>query len=472
MLALCLGTHASAQHWRPIGRGTVAPGSVQTIYGDSVSDRLLIGGTFLRILNANDTALVVGQAAWNGNRWDSLATRIQSISGNSAQQTFWYTRYQEVLYACGDFTFTSVEGDPNRGLAKLDEQSMRWDAMECANPIMSGLLTLVPKEPEATLYATGFDEGLCGYPEACVFRYDGQAFHEWEPFEQIPEYNNNYVGYVFDLRGMTYMTGSYRDPLSNGFSSFMRFNGSAWEYVPGWGDQIGTIKDLTIHNDTLYVAGTFRQAAGAPGNGVAYFDGETWNDMGGGVNLIQGPQFTTGLCLQWFHDDLYVSGQFNEAGGIPINHIAKWNGHQWCSLPGDFYTPNTTAGWVSDMAVWRDSLYVCGAFTMIDGDTVRNVAQWIGGEATTNCSSVGMAEVVSSHSFTIAPNPATSSITLHGLPPTATTLVMHDVLGRTVLRLNALSPVLAIEALPSGTYTVKAFDAKDLPLGIARFVKH
>ncbi|MBK8498448.1 MAG: hypothetical protein IPL52_06415 [Flavobacteriales bacterium] len=69
-------------------------------------------------------------------------------------------------------------------------------------------------------------------PEACVF-HDGTAFYEWEPFAQIPFDDGNYVGYVFDYLGKTYMTGSYRNPIGTGLVTFMRYNGSNWEYVPG-----------------------------------------------------------------------------------------------------------------------------------------------------------------------------------------------------------------------------------------------
>ncbi|MBZ0206411.1 MAG: hypothetical protein K8H89_08805, partial [Flavobacteriales bacterium] len=172
----------------------------------------------------------------------------------------------------------------NKSFARLDESTMHWEALECTNPdIASGLVTLVPKEPQNTLYATGYTGSLCGYPESCVFRYDGSAFHIWEPFNQIPEGNDRYVGTVFDFQGKTYMTCSLPDPVDgSGWVSFIRWNGTAWEHVPGW-NTLSPIKDISIRNDTLYVAGTFTMADGGPGNLVAAFNGEQWNNMGGGL---------------------------------------------------------------------------------------------------------------------------------------------------------------------------------------------
>jgi hypothetical protein len=60
---------------------------------------------------------------------------------------------------------------------------------------------------------------------------------------------------------------------------------------------------------------------------------------------------------------------------------------------------------------------------------------------------------------------------LHGLPPTATALLVHDILGRTVMRANARSTWLDVESLPNGTYSVKVLDAWGSSLGTARFIK-
>ncbi|HMC97144.1 MAG TPA: T9SS type A sorting domain-containing protein [Flavobacteriales bacterium] len=338
---------------------------------------------------------------------------------------------------------------------------------------MSGISHLAPREPQANLYAIGAPYDLCGYPEACVFRYDGQAFHEWEPVNSIPPSDNTNIWNVFDYLGYAYMTGAFPDPLVEGESRFLRWNGSNWEYIPGWGDHTGSIYDIEIHNDTLYVAGQFRQENGAPGNNIALFDGTSWNDMSGGVTVPELPVSASVHTIQWFHDELYVSGQFNEAGGMPLGDgFAKWNGHQWCALPGDFENPVNPINGFLDMAVWHDSLFVCGAFTTVDGEPVRHVAKWIGGDATLNCSpEVGMAEPRSPHSVTIAPNPASTTITLEGLPPDVAVITIRDVVGRTVQRSAGVHTVLDVSSLPSGTYTLEVLNARNVIVSNTRFVK-
>ncbi|HMN05924.1 MAG TPA: hypothetical protein PKD45_09365 [Flavobacteriales bacterium] len=392
--AVLLGTAANAQYWRALGKGVVGPTGVQTLYGDSASDRLLAGGTFLHILNADDTVLGHGQATWNGHRWDSLATRIQPFSGGEgANQTHWFIRFEGQLYACGFFGFQLPNGEWNNNLARLNEQEQRWENLGCNISYLEGITTLVPKEPQGTLYATGRKGSLCGLPQSCVFRYDGEQFHEWPPFQQITYDPSNYVGTVFDYKGMTYMTCAVPDPLGPGFVSFLRWNGSSWEHVPGW-NTTSPIKEILIRNDILYVAGTFTLANGGPGNLVAAFDGEAWDDMGGGLFYTPVPMAGAALDLEWFHDELWACGLFNTAGGVPARGIAKWDGHRWCVPPGDFRWINNSQGTLLDMTVWRDSLYVCGGILTVDGDTMKQVVQWLGGDAVEACSpGVGLAEI-------------------------------------------------------------------------------
>ncbi len=324
LTAVLLSAAVNAQYWKAVGLGTVGPTEIQTLYGDSISNRLLAGGTFLHIKNENDTVLAYGQAAWNGTRWDSLATRIQGFEGGEGvHQTYWFLRFQGVLFACGNFALPQSNGELTDNLARLDEQTQHWEGLGCNIPSISGIETLVPKEPDTTLYATGYMGTICDYPQSCVFRYDGSAFHIWEPFNQIPNGNDNYVGTVFDFHGKTYMSCSLPDPTGPGFVSFIRWNGTSWEHVPGW-NTLSPIKDISIHNDTLYVAGTFSLADGGPGNLVAAFDGENWSAMGGGLGYPPAPMSGAALDLEWFHGELWASGVFSKAVNANCTGIAHW----------------------------------------------------------------------------------------------------------------------------------------------------
>lgn len=457
---------ANAQYWRAMGLGTVGVTEIQTLYGDSVSDRLLAGGTFLHIRNDADTVLAFGQAAWNGLRWDSLATRIQPYGGGEgAMQTYWFLRYLGRLYACGSFVFQTPGGEWTSTLARLDEQSQHWEDLGCIIPHTSGISTLVPKVPGSTLYATGYQgdpEEFCGYPESCVFRYDGSAFHTWPPFDQIPPDIDNYVGTIFDYKGKTYLTGSVRDPVEPGYATFLRWNGTAWEHVPGW-NTLSPIKEILIHNDTLYVGGAFRYATGGPGDLIASFDGESWNDMGGGLSYPPVPNGATVLDLEWWRGELLASGRISRAGNADCTGIAKWDGHRWCSFAGSLHHASGIDAFVSEMAIWRDSLYICGDFSTIDGEPVRQVAQWIGGDAVGDCSTVGITEPGNvPQVLTVNPMSVNGAWTVY-YPYTGNwTLAVYDALGRQVRSVHANGEAVRLDLATEskGMYLLQAVSAE------------
>lgn len=467
-----LSAHCVAQpNWQAVGRGTNTLSEVQTLFGDSYLDKLLAGGTFRYIYNDGDTVEGMGQAAWNGTRWDSIAHRIQPFPGGDVvNQTYWFLRFQDRLYACGNFPLEYEPGSYTEGMARLHEQEQRWEALECTSAWSTGLTQLIHKNPDASsIYATGFADTLCGFPEACVFRYDGSAFHEWEPWGLIPPAPNNYVAYVFDFQGYTYMNGGYSNPNGTGVKYFMRFNGTTWEDVPGWNNAYH-IRDVEVQDDVLYVCGTFKQASGAPGNLVARFDGTTWDDMDGGLAYLAYPPAATAFRMEWHNGLLYVGGQFDNAAGTPLGcGLAVWDGDQWSGLPGAFTTPPPQAltfSRVYDLTFWRDSLYICGPFNTIDGEPIRQVAQYIG-----ELPNVGINEQESQSLLSIAPNPAGVSFRVCELPNVAMRMQLRDGLGRLVLNVQAGPGPFDISSLPSGLYQVMVTDRFGSLLARAPLVK-
>ena len=466
---------APCQYWKALGKGPQSPFSIQTLYGDSVSDRLLAGGPFTYFYNDNDTVIANGQVAWNGVVWDSVAHRIQDGVQFGSQQTHWFLRFQGALYACGGFVFPIGPNDFNNSIAKLNESTQSWEDLGCLNSYMDGMNTLVPKEPTNTLYATGHTGSICGYPQSCVFRYDGSAFYSWEPYDEVPYHPNNSVGTVFDYQGMTYMTGNFLDPLgSSNYRSLIRHNGNSWEYVPGWNTS-GPVKEILIRNNILFVSGAFYENAGGPGNLIAAFDGNSWNNMGGGLQYTNNPSAAAALDLEWFHSELYACGLFNSCGGVLCDGIAKWTGTQWCGLPGQFSGLNSDITTLSDMTVWRDSLFVCGGISYVDGAPFnRTVAQWIGGDAVAYCSEpvgVGENNIQGSAQFELIPNPSSSTISVAGLPENARTVEVRDVVGRIAIRVALQDQQLDISSLATGTYLITVFTDRNIPLGTARFMK-
>lgn len=467
LLPVLLAPGAMAQYWKSLDGGVPdSPGTVYVIYGDSVWDRLLLGSTIKWIVHGTDTLLIRGTAQWNGTTWDSLPSPVEPCDGpgnGCGGGVFEFTRYNGELYVNGNFGFYTPDSLVNESFARWNEDSTRWEALECLSPFMNGILTFVPVPPQDTMYFTGYRGSLCGYPESCVFQYDGSAFYPFAPFDDLPYYSGNYVGYVFKYLEQYYMTGLLTvDTVDVEFYGLMRYTGSAWEPVPGF-ETAAPIKDVLIHDGRLYLCGYFFTANGAPGNMVTMYDGTQWSDLGGGL-LYDLPSSGYGVALdllEW-NGDIYVAGQFNYAGGVPAENVARWNGSQWCGMGGHSITSGGDIGVAGSVTVWRDTLFMCGGFVTMDGDTMNNVAKWLG--VVENCSEpIAVQEVEEPlviHANLLDPEGVWSVVLTTDLEDA----VLVDALGRTVVGLaqtNRRDLRVDLRANAPGIYAVICSDGEN-----------
>jgi len=107
--------------------------------------------------------------------------------------------------------------------------------------------------------------------------------------------------------------------------------------------------------------------------GQARWDGNNWSADSSGINNPR--------TFLYFQDTLYVGGvNIINGNNDTILGIAKWNGGDWETVGGGLMEGN---GWtiavVYTLEIFDNELYVGGLFTsLIDGDTVYNLAKWNG----------------------------------------------------------------------------------------------
>ena len=153
------------------------------------------------------------------------------------------------------------------------------------------------------------------------------------------------------------------------------------EWIPTFGGELGLnapATALAVYDDgsgpALYATGMFTTAGGLPANHIARFDGTHWSALGSG--LQQG----SGNSLAVYDDGsgpaLYVSGDFATAGGVSASYIARWNGTSWSAVGSglDYIA--------SAMAVFNDgsgpALYAGGTFLAAGGVPASYIAKWNG----------------------------------------------------------------------------------------------
>lgn len=160
--------------------------------------------------------------------------------------------------------------------------------------------------------------------------------------------------------------------------------------------------------EALYVGGDFTIAGCEVVNHIARWDGESWTPLAGPSGVGVSSQVRS---LAVFDDGsgpaLYVGGYFTEAGGVTVNHIARWDGTSWSELagPGGVGTNTGSMSVVSALTVFDDgsgpALYAGGSFNLAGGVTVNNIAKWDGDSwsAMTGPSGVGVGSAV--HAMTV-----------------------------------------------------------------------
>ena len=109
---------------------------------------------------------------------------------------------------------------------------------------------------------------------------------------------------------------------------------------------------------------------------------KAWSPLGTGINNGTNGEV---WALAVIGSDLYVGGNFTTAGGNTVNHIAKWNGSSWSPLVSGSNGVNGINGTVTALTVIGTDLYAGGWFTNAGGIPAENIAKWDG----TNWSALG-----------------------------------------------------------------------------------
>jgi hypothetical protein len=164
--------------------------------------------------------------------------------------------------------------------------------------------------------------------------------------------------------------GTYNRPLRLSFASdkhpsigvevTTKLSDPAWQFGSSVSAGLdGEVYVIAEYRGNLVATGDFVYADSEFVNGIAYFDGESWNALGSGV--------VGEIYAMYVLDDvLYVGGEFTEIGGLVASNLAAWDGDTWSvdhgMVDGPVYDVGTNVG----------KLAIVGDFTEIDGISCNN----------------------------------------------------------------------------------------------------
>lgn len=225
------------------------------------------------------------------------------------------------------------------------------------------------------LYAGGRFSRLDGLDASMIARWDGA---NWSTAVGVPEARPE-VGGSGEVRvlaaadGELYAGGDFEQIGGVAANNIAAWDGTSWRALGAGLDQV--VSALAVYDD----GGGSKLYAGG-GGGLLCWDGTTWSTIIGDSGL-----FGSVSSLTAFGDGmdrrLYIGGSFNWIDGETVMNIAAWDGSSISSLVVN--GENGLSGFVADMAVVDlgdgPRLFISGDFNSAGGQPVQKLVAWDGG---------------------------------------------------------------------------------------------
>src|SRR5262245_56486529 len=268
-----------------------------------------------------------------------------------------------------------------RGVAAWDPASTAWSRFGSGLRDASGIgrVSALATLPGGDLVAAGVFR-LNGNPAfEGVARWDGTS---WSPLRGATGLALTNVTALRMLpngdlvAGVTFIQANYA--TGNGVALW---NGTEWALIGGLFTQSGSAGILSefalMPNGDLVVGGRFDDAGGVAVSNIARWNGSTWSAIGTVPSLTQSGSMILSLAVLP-NGDLVAGGDFGVWRGDPFDCIARWNGTQWQALGPGLTTTGFGRNVKSLLAMPNGDLIASGGFTNAGVTPVANIARWDG----------------------------------------------------------------------------------------------
>lgn len=308
----------------------------------------------------------LGSSSTTPGSWNHLSQGL--VGGRVAAMAY---GPDGLLYVVG--LFTSAFGVANTAfIATWNDTTQAWASITPTNA--DGSIRCLSFAADGSLYVGGTFTTIDGVAANRVARYTSGT---WTALGT--GLNNSCLGMTIGFDGTIYVTGTFTTAGGGAAVRIARWNGSAWSAMgtglTGTGIPNGQAMATGL-DGTIYVTGNFDNADGNAVNGIAYWDGNTFQAMGSGLSggSVTGARLAIGLDGR-----VYVAGNFTAIDGVTnANGIGFWDGIAWYAMG-----TGVAGGAAEGSAVFVDPItgmvYLGGNWTSIDGITTPDsAARWNG----------------------------------------------------------------------------------------------
>jgi hypothetical protein len=366
--------------WSPVGAGlTGTLGSYFVVSALAVAGNgdVYAGGLFMQA----DGAAASNVAKWNGTAWSSLGTG----AANGVNEAIFALAVASNgdVYAGG--RFTQAGGVAASHVAKWNGTAWSSLGTSVANGVNSDVSALAVAS-NGDVYASGYFTQAGGLAANAMARWNGTA---WSPLGMglngsTGSSSSQVVALAVAGNGDVYVGGNFTQAGAGVANNVAKWTGTAWSPLSAGAanGMNGYVSALAVAgNGDVYVGGEFTQAGGVAASRVAKWNGTAWSSLGAGLTDATNSNFVYVEALAVAaNGDVYAGGNFTQAGGVAANNVAKWNGTAWSPL-GTGLAGDATGSYVYVSALVVASngdLYVGGEFAQAGGVAANNVARWNG----------------------------------------------------------------------------------------------
>ncbi|MBH8557791.1 T9SS type A sorting domain-containing protein [Hymenobacter negativus] len=357
---------------------------------------LYVGGIFTQ---AGLTA-VSRVARWTGTTWVALGTGVGTGLGVEALAV----AANGDVYAGGQFG--QAGGVPTENLARWTNSA--WASAPGTSQIsgVNASVSALAIAPNGDVYVGGQFGRAGGVAANAIAKWNGTA---WSALGTGMATSGTTAPRVSALavaaNGDVYAGGSFTRAGGVAVSNVAKWNGTAWSALgTGMATNNASAAFVTVltaaPNGDIYAGGNFVQIGGVTANFVARWNGTTWNSLGTGT--ANGVFGTTQAIALAPNADVYVAGYINQAGGVAVNYVAKWNGTNWSAL-GTGATNGANSTILALAVATNGDLYAAGSFNQAGGVAANRVARWNG--STWSPLGTGLGTLVSDAGFALAVAP-------------------------------------------------------------------
>ncbi len=454
IILVFLNTQLIAQNWEIIA--TFNNGGVNCLYNDTVTNKLIIGGQF-RLANGDSMASVaqydgeILQSMGCGIDWDCIEPYITNLG----YKVLAVERYNEKLFAVGQIS--EINGFSSVGITFWDGAG--WNAVSNGLTYTSGGSGIgrglsILENNIVVLGSFNFCSGVaanaaCSYSESDGF--ESLGFPNYETAQRL--------SCAAQFQGVNYFAGRFNNattPTNGDIWNIVKHENGQWLPVGnGIRGGMSSVSKMLVFQDKLYVAGVMSKAAGAPGNAIAAWDGQQWDDVGGGLFA---PVEAHVYDMKVHQGKLYVVGTFTYAGGVPVEEFAVWDGVNWCRIETDVQEHLTV---IRAVDFYKDTLYLAGAHYDFANNVVTNkLLKRVQPLESFQCGNLTGLSSVTENQFNAYPNPTTGLINLSFGKSVKGNITITNLMGQRLVTQSVMgeSSTLDLGSFSAGIYFLQFTD--------------